>query len=478
MEKQNKKNFLKTLIGTIIFGLSNSPSMAMLGLSVYITSYIHTKQQFVTMHYGNFFGPINQISMTIVGPIAGILDEKIGFHTTLILGSFIIFISLIGMYFQNNIYLFYFFLALKGIGSGICLPLPGKNLIMYVPGKKGLIGSTLMIPNILFATFFGFLGEKIINKNGYTLNPKIGEQFYPENICKNIQIYFMLCILIFPLGRIISFFLIKKYKNVNNNNINKLENQKSKKSNDSSSIEISSSDIYVKKKINPIKKALKSKRYWIIVLISFFSSFSLHFIMGTSRTYGALIGIKGTILQYLGIARSLSLIIISPIFGYLVDKMGSVKILLFITLLSSLTSISFSIFINNTNIFIVLNILECIVFAGFFSAMNPHMMNVFGIKNSVILGGINGIFATISSIIVSFTSFYVSKSYIGEKIKIPYQIFFFIGGLLNFISFFLTFFDSDKEFNYNLDYQEITIKIDHIQNKTIDNNTYVELDEK
>ena len=200
--------------------------------------------------------------------------------------------------------------------------------------------------------------------------------------------------------------------------------------------------------------------------------------MGTSRTYGALIGIKGTILQYLGIARSLSLIIISPIFGYLVDKMGSVKILLFITLLSSLTSISFSIFINNTNIFIVLNILECIVFAGFFSSMNPHMMNVFGIKNSVILGGINGIFATISSIIVSFTSFYVSKSYIGEKIKIPYQIFFFIGGLLNFISFFLTFFDSDKEFNYNLDYQEITIKIDHVQNKKIDNNTYVELDEK
>ena len=62
MKKQNKKNFLKTLIGTIIFGLSNSPSMAMLGLSVYITSYIHTKQQFVTMHYGNFFGPINQIN--------------------------------------------------------------------------------------------------------------------------------------------------------------------------------------------------------------------------------------------------------------------------------------------------------------------------------------------------------------------------------------------------------------------------------
>ena len=30
MDKQNKKNFLKTLIGTILFSVSNSPSMVLL----------------------------------------------------------------------------------------------------------------------------------------------------------------------------------------------------------------------------------------------------------------------------------------------------------------------------------------------------------------------------------------------------------------------------------------------------------------
>ena len=473
MEKQNKRNFLKTFLGTIIFSVSNSPSMILLVLSVYITSYIHLKQKFVTMHYGTFFGPISQISMTIVGPIAGILDEKIGFHKTLILGSSIIFISLIGIYNQQNIYIFYILLALKGIGTGICLPLPGKNLIMYVPGKKGFISSTLMIPNILLATFFGFLGEKIINRNGYTLNPKIGEQFYPEYICINIKKYFIICILVFPIGRIISLFLIKKYKtnsnNIKQNDIKKLEN---------SSIEITTTTENSQRENNSVKKALKNRRYWLIVGITFFASFSQHFIMGTSRTFGALIGINGTILQYLGIARSLSLIIISPIFGLLVDKIGSKYILTGITLLSSLISLNFAIFINETYAFIILNILECIVFSGFITAMNPHMMHVFGIKNSVILGGVNGIFSTISSIIVSFIAFGISRFYKTELLKIPYRICFFVISLFDFFSFILTFFDSDKPFNYEIDYQEISIKINNLNKGKFNKNSYVELEEK
>ena len=431
------------------------------------------------MHYGTFFGPISQISMTIVGPIAGILDEKIGFHKTLILGSSIIFISLIGIYNQQNIYFFYILLALKGIGTGICLPLPGKNLVMYIPNKKGFISSTMMIPNILLATFFGFLGEKIINRNGYTLNPKIGEQFYPDNICINIKKYFIICILVFPIGRIISLFLIKKYKN-NSNNSNNIKQNNTNKKLENSSIEISTiSENIQRQNNNSVKKALKNKRYWLIVGISFFASFSQHFIMGTSRTFGALIGINGTILQYLGIARSLSLIIISPIFGFLVDKIGSKYILTGITLLSSLISFSFGVFINETYIFIILNILECIVFSGFMTAMNPHMMHVFGIKNSIILGGINGIFGTISSVIVSFTAFTISKFYKSQFLKIPYRVCFFIVSFLDFISFILTLFDSDKPFNYGIDYQEISIKINNInQEKKFNKNNYVELEEK
>ena len=210
MKKEIKKKFIKTLIGAVIFSLSNFPMTTIIGLSVYITSFIHLKQSFVTMHYGTFFNPINQISTKIAGPIAGILEKKIGFHSTLILGSFLIFISLIGYYIQQNIYIFYILICLMGFGNGVSIPYT-KNLIMYEPKRKGLISSSIMIPNIISMAIFKFLGEKIINKKGYTLNPKKNEIYYPEKICKNIQIYFILCIIIFPFLRIISMILMKKY---------------------------------------------------------------------------------------------------------------------------------------------------------------------------------------------------------------------------------------------------------------------------
>ena len=43
-KKKAKSTFKKTLIGSLIFNLSHSPILPIMGLSVYITSYIHLKQ--------------------------------------------------------------------------------------------------------------------------------------------------------------------------------------------------------------------------------------------------------------------------------------------------------------------------------------------------------------------------------------------------------------------------------------------------
>ena len=44
-KKKEKSTFKKTLIGSIIFNLSHTPLLPIMGLSVYITSYIHLKQK-------------------------------------------------------------------------------------------------------------------------------------------------------------------------------------------------------------------------------------------------------------------------------------------------------------------------------------------------------------------------------------------------------------------------------------------------
>ena len=105
-----KSNFKITLIGSIIFNLSHSPLLPIMGLSVYITSYIHLKQNWITMHYGSFFGTINQISMTLISSLSGILEHKIGFFNTIIFGSCITLISLFGFFIIFKIFIYSIFL--------------------------------------------------------------------------------------------------------------------------------------------------------------------------------------------------------------------------------------------------------------------------------------------------------------------------------------------------------------------------------
>ena len=74
-----------------IFPLSN--------FSVYLTSYIHEKQKFVTMHYGLFLNLIFSFAMTIGRPIGGFLELKLGFFLTSLTGLLIILVA--NLFFLN-----------------------------------------------------------------------------------------------------------------------------------------------------------------------------------------------------------------------------------------------------------------------------------------------------------------------------------------------------------------------------------------
>ena len=74
-----KNKFISTLIATcgILFGISYVFPMS--AFSVYLTSYIHEKQDFVTMHYGFFMNLIYAFSMTFGMSLGGILELKLWF---------------------------------------------------------------------------------------------------------------------------------------------------------------------------------------------------------------------------------------------------------------------------------------------------------------------------------------------------------------------------------------------------------------
>ena len=63
----------------------------------------------------------------------------------------------------------------------------------------------------------------------------------------------------------------------------------------------------------------KTFRFWRLAFSQLFVSFSFSFILGTGRTFGALIGIDGTSLQFLMLLQSAALIdyVIYTVFSFL-----------------------------------------------------------------------------------------------------------------------------------------------------------------
>ena len=105
-----KNRFKSTIIGTIGIYLGIGFIYPMSYLSVYITSFIHIKQEFVNMHYGYFLNLILNLALSFSVSLGGMMENKFGFNMTTILGTIIIFISNIFFFrIQNNMHMIYGF---------------------------------------------------------------------------------------------------------------------------------------------------------------------------------------------------------------------------------------------------------------------------------------------------------------------------------------------------------------------------------
>ena len=168
---------------------------------------------------------------------------------------------------------------------------------------------------------------------------KENEQYYPDYISERTYIYFIIGIVSIPLGYILSILFLHEYKtnkdensdSDNDNNINFINDKKEKEKNIENNLSKENfpkqNEIKEKESKNNIKMTFKNIRLYRISLISLFINFSLSFIGGTGRTFGALIGINGNILQLLIIFQSIMIIFSLFILGTLVDKIGALIIL-------------------------------------------------------------------------------------------------------------------------------------------------------
>ena len=97
-------------------------------------------------------------------------------------------------------------------------------------------------------------------------------------------------------------------------------------------------------------------------------------------------------------------------------------------------------------------------------------MEIYGIQESVILGGIINGFWRVGEIITTVSAFVIPFFYSNDEIKTPYKIIFISGSVCSVIIFLLLCFESNEKFDYKEE------KIDEID-KIIDNDVLTEAKE-
>ena len=208
-----KNKFISSFIGTLGLYIGISFLLPLGQFSVYITSYINLKQNFVTMYYGLFLSLILNFSMSLSTSLGGLFENKLGFYLTTLLGTTIVLICNIFFFNIQNIWICYILTLIIGIGLGICTSLLAKNLSLYFPGKKGLINGINALFTIGVTALFSLLGEKLINTNGETFEDN--QEVYSPYTAKRTYLYFMLGFSTIPVGDIIFVLFSHVYEKSN-----------------------------------------------------------------------------------------------------------------------------------------------------------------------------------------------------------------------------------------------------------------------
>lgn len=493
-----KNKYVSSLIGTIFVYLAISFMLPISNFAVYITSNIyHSGQTFVSMHYGTYFSPIFSISMNLAGSLGGILEPKIGFMATTLLGLVIVVIDNIFFFKVSNIYLCYFLIIIMGIGAGIAISLLQKNLTFYNPKKKGRISGLLGILLVVTAAIFAFTGEKVINPIPSDIDPET--EVYPKEVASNTYLYFMSGFFVTPIMGILGYLFLYEYKKEEdlnlsadnstvqkelyaideNTNINTNKNEEPKADLNPKTpeeLEKEQADKNFEKEIEKlkqkshVKKVIKTVRFWRISFAILLLNFPVMFMINTGRIFGAIIGINAAALQVMTLFQAVGILIFAPLFGYISDKTNPLVLIRIVTLVCILPGIILILFLENTFAFLVAVILYIFGLIGKLVGATPLTMEIYGIQESVILSSVTSTISKVGEIITTTTAFVVSFIYPGNSIRIPYKIIYVLSSLFSYASFSLLMIEDIDKHQYddsdvNIDVEKTDISRDSLLNK-------------
>lgn len=465
--KSKKCQFILSFISAVIYQLGFAIIMESCNFTVYFLSYIHYVQEWVNMNYGNLMRPVVLLFLAIFSPLSGPMEHFCGPRLSILISSIIVEIAFVLLYFQRNIWFFYSLTLLLGIGNGLSTNILVKNSCFYFPAKKGLISSLIASIGSLFGSSYSFLGEKIINPERKNITNPQKEPYYALDIAERSKLFILFAIFLIPTTIIFTIVLLYKYDpdcEIEKETDKKVEEIKgpllketSEETNEANQNNTNEkkpkgniSHSFSKPTHNEnIKKALKKWRFWRNILIVGAMPFVIWFEGATSRPYSAMIGVKGEIIGILAGSMNILGCLTNPIWAFCVDKFGFRPIMIVISSLTILLSIYFCIFMENPFFYVIGLYISTVLRGGIISSLIPHLMQIFGLRYFLVLGGLGRLFTQIFSFGAAAVSIGISIfKKTPQELLMPYRIVNLVGTGFAIFGLILVFFENDEKFNF------------------------------
>ena len=460
MAYSKKIKFILSLISSLSFCLCTEVLLATAGLNVYIMSYIHEKQSWVKMSYSNYIYPVVWSAQSFFIIFSGDAEKIFRPKGTMIVGTVIMQISLVGLFFQQNIFLLFPLLIIYSVGAGISLNMASKNALFYYPKYVGLISSLELVVSALSAGFFALLGEYIINPSKSLVN---SAGFYDLEISQRSKYYFLFAFTSLTVGNYLAVLLYQQYipaedAEPEEKEQNKLKEPLNKKSEINLSNEESaekhsismSATAALKENKNEIKKIFSTIRIYRNLYLNSGSGFWLYFLTSTFRNYISQVNFDGTIQKYLFALSDVPQIISSPLWGIYADKHTFKSGMMIINVSSALICLFIVLTIQYQYCFAFSVLAMTTVFSAAFIIIPTHMLGIYGIKNMLFLEGLMTFSEGIFHIFGAVLSVILEKiSGGGENLTPVYRITFIALFVLSLTGFPVACFEGEEEFDFS-----------------------------
>ena len=450
--KSKKCQFALSFLSAIIYQAGFEIIMSSCSFTVYFLSYIHYEQTWVDMNYGNLMRPIVLLFLAFFAPLSGTMEHFCGPRISIIVSSIVVEIGFASLFFQRNLWIFYLLTLLLGIGSGLSTHVLIKNACSFYPSKKGLINAIISSLGSLFGAAYALLGEKVINPQRELVIDNIKAPYYREEIAEKSRIFFLFAMFIIPASTIFSAFFLYRYDPKFDDIQQKFLGKDTKETPKGNNLNSGAK--------NGMKKVLKSFRFWRNILIVGAMPFMIWFESATSRPFSVMIGVEGQIIGILSGSMSILGCITNPIWAFCVDKFGFRPIMVIISFLTILLSVFFFIFMDDRVFYVIGLYISSTLRGGVVSSLIPHMMEVFGMRYFLTLGGLGRLFTQLFSFGAAVVSIIISIFRKGkDELLQPYRIVSLVAVGFAAFGLILTFFENDEKFNYEDDEEEKIKKI-------------------